>query len=345
MHVLHLEDKERARMEEKGQKILAQKKVAVVTLAGGVGTRLGFKGPKGLFKIESGGKPLSLFERQSCKIEKTIPWIIMVSPKTKSETLSYVQSTLCKEREHVYIIEQEEIEALDTEENPLYSAEGEPILMPNGNGSVFQALQKQGCTKISSRGAESIPTSALDELKAQGIECLNMVSVDNVLVRIADPCALGYLYEHGLEVVSAGVKIEKGAQMGLFIKHQSTVHICEYIDTPKGEALSSQGALLGNIANHIARIDFLCRVDPAQLPYHKAIKKIPHAKDPHPELPNGIKRELFIFDGFNLSEKHGVVEYPPTVYEGLKNKEGEKDSISTCIQALIKEEASAKQRH
>lgn len=338
MKVLFLEDRSRSQVAERGAAALAANKVAVLTLAGGVGSRLGFNGPKGLFKITSSGQARTLFERQREKIDPSTPWVIMVSPKTKSETLRYLQTTLCQDRP-IYVIEQEEVPALDQNEQPLHNSEGELILMPNGNGAVFRALQQSPAVQVDRHGETPLPRSILAELQAQGIECLNIVSVDNVLVKIADPCAIGYLYEQQLAVVSAAVKIQPGEQMGLFIKDeaQNTFKICEYIDTPKGEVLTSHDAPLGNIANHLVKLDFLSQLDPAQLPYHQAIKKIPHASDPYPEFPNAIKRELFIFDGFNLSDRHGVVEYPANAYEGLKNKEGDKDSIASCTRALNKE--------
>lgn len=48
---------------------------------------------------------------------------------------------------------------------------------PDGNGSIYQSLQRTG---------------ALADMKARGVECLHVFSVDNVLVKVADPVFIGY---------------------------------------------------------------------------------------------------------------------------------------------------------
>ena len=71
--------------KEIGKQLIKNKKYAVVTLAGGQGTRLGYKGPKGTFELDTIPKK-SLFEilcdnlkQASRTYNVTIPWYIMTS--------------------------------------------------------------------------------------------------------------------------------------------------------------------------------------------------------------------------------------------------------------------------
>ena len=80
-----LSDEEISYYEQIGKDAIINGKFAVVTLAGGQGTRLGYKGPKGTFELDIRPKK-SLFEilcdnlkaaREKYNI--TIPWYIMTS--------------------------------------------------------------------------------------------------------------------------------------------------------------------------------------------------------------------------------------------------------------------------
>ena len=73
--------KERRLLENQGTEILKQGQYAVVTMAGGQGTRLGHKGPKGTFELNLSPKKSSLFEILADKIKQAnkryniqIPW-------------------------------------------------------------------------------------------------------------------------------------------------------------------------------------------------------------------------------------------------------------------------------
>ena len=74
-----------------GEKAIREGKLAAVTMAGGQGTRLGHKGPKGTFDIGLESHK-SLFEllsdslkEQGKKYEVVIPWFIMTSEENNEE--------------------------------------------------------------------------------------------------------------------------------------------------------------------------------------------------------------------------------------------------------------------
>ena len=80
-----------------GEEIIKNGKYAVVTMAGGQGTRLGHKGPKGTFKIDVEPEPKYLFQILAENLEKankkygiTIPWYIMTSTENDKETEEFL---------------------------------------------------------------------------------------------------------------------------------------------------------------------------------------------------------------------------------------------------------------
>ena len=81
--------------QETGEKAIRSGKLAAVTMAGGQGTRLGHKGPKGTFDIGLDSHK-SLFEllsdslkEQGKKYDVTIPWFIMTSEENNDDTVEF----------------------------------------------------------------------------------------------------------------------------------------------------------------------------------------------------------------------------------------------------------------
>ena len=57
-----INDTEKNRLQENGEQIIKNDQYAVVTMAGGQGTRLGFNGPKGTFKLNIDDNEKYIFE-------------------------------------------------------------------------------------------------------------------------------------------------------------------------------------------------------------------------------------------------------------------------------------------
>merc|ERR1712151_888046 len=58
---------------------------------------------------------------------------------------------------------------------------------PDGNAGIYPALRRSG---------------VLDKLQAEGVKWVQSFSVDNVLVRVADPVWYGYCQDTGADVVA-----------------------------------------------------------------------------------------------------------------------------------------------
>ena len=81
-----------------GEMIIKNGEYAVVTMAGGQGTRLGHNGPKGTFKLDVYGKGKYLFEilaenlkQANKKYDVTIPWYIMTSKENNTATVEFLE--------------------------------------------------------------------------------------------------------------------------------------------------------------------------------------------------------------------------------------------------------------
>ena len=79
-----------------GKDIITSNKYAIVTMAGGQGTRLGHTGPKGTFKLDFNKTSKYIFEifvdrlkEAKDKYNVYIPWYIMTSRENNDDTISF----------------------------------------------------------------------------------------------------------------------------------------------------------------------------------------------------------------------------------------------------------------
>jgi UDP-N-acetylglucosamine/UDP-N-acetylgalactosamine diphosphorylase len=278
--------------------------VAVLIVAGGQGTRLGFDHPKGLYPIGPVTQK-SLFQIHAEKVLAlghrygiSIPLLIMTSPATHKETEEFFREHkfFGLPREEVFFFCQGTMPALDLATGKLLlEAPGRLFTSPNGHGGTLTALASSGL---------------LDRLDGRGIPTVFYFQVDNPMVKVAD---LDFLGGHlaGAADVSAKVvpKETPEEKVGIFVLVDGRLTIIEYSDLPEDMAREAddQGRLrywAGNIAIHLFQVDFLERVarGPNRIPWHLAKKKVPyldeHGDLAQPAKENALKFEMFIFDAF-----------------------------------------------
>jgi UDP-N-acetylglucosamine/UDP-N-acetylgalactosamine diphosphorylase len=332
-----------SRARELGEKAIRQRKIGVVLVAGGQGTRLGFDHPKGLYPIG----PLSqaslfqiLFEKLLAvrrRYGANVPLYLMTSPATHDETIVALakHSRFGLPADDVFVFCQGTMPAADAETGLLLLEDkGRLFLSPDGHGGMLRALDHSG---------------ALADIHRRKIEQLFYFQVDNPLVIVCDPLLIGYHLEAraevSTEVVAKQTPLDRVGNVASIDGH---VEIIEYSDLADDVAAQRQpdGSLklwAGNIAVHVFDVAFLDRMcgGGSQLPFHFARKKVPYIDDAgrliDPAAPNAIKFEQFIFDLLPAARHALVVEVDEkSVFAPVKNGPGSvKDSPETVRAQLI----------
>lgn len=321
-----------------GQKEITAGKYAVVTMAGGQGTRLGYVAPKGTFTI-GGGVEKSLFEALSDTIKEArqkfsakIPWYIMTSRENNDATEKFFEEHdfFGLPYEDVKFFKQGELPMLDMNGKLMLDEEGLVKLASDGHGGVFESLAKNGY---------------LEDMEARGIEWIFISGVDNVLAGLVDPIAVGLAITEGtLATGKSVVKRSPDENVGVFCKKSGRPSVIEYTEITEemanardenGELLYGESHILTNLFN----IKALQNIAHNKLPYHKAFKKAKHMNENgeiiKPEKPNAYKYESFIFDAFEGLDSMSILRVKrEDEFAPLKNADGE-DSPDTARQLYI----------
>lgn len=326
-------DKEKLTKEQKnefdtiGEEIIKSGKYAVVTMAGGQGTRLGHTGPKGTFKLDVYGKGKYLFEilienlkEANKKYDTVIPWYIMTSKENNKETTDFLEKNnyFGYDRDHVTIFMQSELPLVDTEGKLLISKELKIKEASDGNGGTYSSLRASGC---------------LADMKEKGIKWVFIGGVDNVLLKMADVTLLGMTAKQGVQIASKSVvKANPHEKVGVFCKINGHPKIIEYAELPEkmAEEVDEDGELLygeAHIMCNLFSIDALDKVSKVQLPYHVAEKKSNYMNDDEEFIevtePNAYKFEAFIFDAFNFFDDISILRgRREKDFAPVKNKTG-----------------------
>lgn len=326
-----------------GKKILQDGHVALVLVAGGQGTRLGFAHPKGLYPL-SPVRNRTLFQIHIDKLSAineafgcVVPLYVMTSPATHQETAEFLEQNewFGYPREAARIFCQGTMPAVNCETGKvLLSARDRLFASPDGHGGMLAALKKNGC---------------LDEMKASGIKQVFYHQIDNPLSQTCDCATLGYHILAESEMTTQAVPKQHPLQkVGNIVSIDGKVQIIEYSDLPDEVAHRQDldGSLVfwaGNIAVHVFDVDFLDRMTEHadSLPFHLAHKKVPFvAPDGNivePDQPNAIKFERFIFDLLPMARHSIVVEVDPAeAFSPVKNASTESSNTAlTAQQAMI----------
>lgn len=294
-----------------GEEVIRNGKYAVVTMAGGQGTRLGHTGPKGTFKLDVYGKGKYLFEiladnlkEANKKYDTVIPWYIMTSKENNEETLKFLEKNnyFGYDKNKVTLFIQGGLPLIDTEGKILV---GKDLLIKeasDGNGSTYTSLRSSGC---------------LADMKENGIEWIFISGVDNVLLKMADVTLIGMAVADGNEIASKSlVKSNPHEKVGVFCKMNGHPKVIEYTELPEkmAEEVDENGELKfgeSNIICHLYTIDALEKASKQTLGYHVALKKNSYIdenlKEVIPDKPNAYKFESFIFDAFEFFDEISIL--------------------------------------
>ena len=287
---------------ETGEKAIRDGRLAAVTMAGGQGTRLGHKGPKGTFDIGLDSHK-SLFEllsdslkEQGKKYNVTIPWFIMTSRENNTETVEFFAKHKYfgyEKDKNIFFFEQGELPMVDTEGKILIGEDGLIKEAADGHGGIYEALVKNGMTK---------------KMRELGVEWIFIGGVDNCLVKMVDPILMGIaIQKHVTAAGKSVVKANPQEKVGVFCKRNGRPSVVEYTEIPKemSEATDKRGELIygeSHILCNLFNIDAVERMGSKPLPYHTAFKKATYidknGNKVVPDGPNAYKFEAFLFDAF-----------------------------------------------
>lgn len=320
-------------------------------MAGGQGSRLGVSYPKGMYKVgilsdkslftiqaERIIKLQSLAEQQTNK-KGTITWYIMTSEHTIEPTKKYFRehNFFGLKEEDIIMFNQGKLPCFDFDGKIFLANKSEISLAPNGNGGLYRALRDRGI---------------LDDARKRGVKYLHAHSVDNILVKTADPVFIGYCIKKNADCGAKVVrKTAPDEAVGVVCKVDDRFQVVEYSEiTDKTAELRNPDTdqlmfNAGNICNHFFTTKFLENIaanHESDLTLHVAKKKIPYINDDgqiiKPLTPNGIKIEKFVFDVFKYTEDFVCWEVERDVeFSALKNADdAKKDCPSTAKSDLYK---------
>ena len=293
-----------------GERIIKGSQFAVITMAGGQGTRLGYKGPKGTYELDLTPKK-SLFEIQcenlklaKLKYDINIPWYVMTSIENNKATIDYFEkhNFFDYPREYVKFFVQDELPIIDVNGKLILA---EPYLIKeaaNGNGNIFNSLKKN---------------NIIDDLISKNIKWVFIGGIDNVLLKTVDPLFIGLCVSKNLKIASKSIFKEVAeSPEWVFCKTngEPAIFDCNLVDLENAYKKDENDNYLYrdlNILAHLFSIDAIVKLSDIKLPYHRAYKKNSFVNEEGmkqvPDKPNTFKFENFIFDSFKYFDDMHVL--------------------------------------
>ena len=310
-----------------GEEIIKNGEYAVVTMAGGQGTRLGHNGPKGTFKLDVYGKGKYLFEilvdnlqEANQKYNTIIPWYIMTSIENNKDTVEFLEkhNYFGYPKENVIIFTQSELPLVDVDGKLLISKDLKIKEASDGNGGTYSSLRASG---------------SLADMKERGVKWVFIGGVDNALLKMADVTLLGMAIKKNVQIASKSVvKANPHEKVGVFCKMNGHPKVIEYAELPEkmAEEVDEDGELKygeSHIMCNLYTIDAIEKASKEILMYHSAFKKNSYidedGKEVIPTEPNSYKFESFIFDAFEFFDDIAILRGKrEDDFAPVKNKEG-----------------------
>lgn len=344
-----------------GFQIIKNNKTAVLFLAGGLGSRMDLEEPKGLIQItpllkktffqffveqiqflESYVSSRNFIDssiekdKEGCSTNKSILnnskegekevyrsniyIYIMTSNRTHERTVTYFEENNYWgiKKENVVFFKQGDFFSTDFDYNILLSDEKKLLMNPSGNGDLFRAMDEN---------------NIIEDMKKKKIKYIHVLSIDNILSKVADPVFIGFCSFFNCDIANKCVKKNQGESMGVFCiinedlekenekenqKKQETYYyntfsVCEYTELPSSILKNPNLCEYGNICHHVFSYDFIASVIKnkwyKKMKIHKIQKKKNyydiHIKEKKKNVNevNAYCYEYFIFDVFKFAKR------------------------------------------
>ena len=279
-----------------GESIIQSGEFAVVTMAGGQGTRLGYKGPKGTYELDLKPEKKSLFQIMcedlisiNQKYGITLFWYIMTSEENDLATKKYF------EKHNYWGYPKDKITFFTQGKLPIITVEGKLILQEpylvkeasNGNGNVFLAMKQH---------------NIIEDLEKNNIKWISFGGIDNVLLKNADPLFLGLTISQNCQVASKTIFKENPlANTAVYCRKFGKPAILDYdvIDLELSNLKFEDGSYCfreANMLSHLMSFDAIKKLSTIDLRYHRAFKKNTFINSEGmkqvPDKPNSFKFAL-----------------------------------------------------
>ena len=285
-----------------GNKAIKNGEVGVITLAGGQGSRLGFKGPKGTFELDTKPK-ISLFEvlcnylkSASEQYQISIPWYIMTSTENHQATVQFFEDKnfFGYPRHDVIFFMQDNLPIIDIDGKLVLEEIYKVKLASNGNGNLYSALSKN---------------HILEDMIHRNVNWLFVGGVDNVLLDPLDPLFIGFTIHSKNPIASKTLMKQNPNDLNWIFarkKGKPAIVDCENFVSEISHIQNENGEYLYreiNMLAHLFHIQALYQMKDVNMPYHRAFRKSPFVNyegmKQVPESPNIYKFEQFVFDAFS----------------------------------------------
>jgi len=341
-------DPNRAKWEATGNELIRTRRVGMLLLGAGQGSRLGFPHPKGMYTatLPSGR---SLFQIQAERLRRVcalaggsqpaadapcVPWYVMTNEDAAESVQAYFEqhNYWGLDASNVIFIKQRSQVCFSPSGRMLYADKTRLFRAPNGNGGVYEALVSEG---------------VLADMARRGVEYLFVYGVDNLLIRVLDPLFLGFMDMEGADAACKVVpKAHAHERVGVLVNKNGRPHVVEYSEITKAEAEQTDpatGKLMfsaGNICIHGFSRSYLEQLARDEvwkaMPLHvsKRKGKVYNSKTGQMEESDVWKAELFVFDVFSRAERMVALEVArEEEFSPIKNGQGS-DSPATARQHL-----------
>lgn len=307
-----------------GEEIVKKGEYAIVIMAGGNASRLGFDIPKGCLNLNINNKEVSLFElyiNQLKNVHKkynVFPYIYIMTSSLNNKSIKKFfnkNNYFSYPKEKIIFFIQNELPIVDLNGKILMKKKYEISFGPNGNGDVFNSLKKY---------------NLINHMKDNNINYVLFSTVDNPLTNLVDYNFIGATIFNNYKVSSKCIQKKSIEDKNwIFCKYDNhpfmlpTKYLTDKINNKKvGKDYIYRDK---NITYHFINIEEIEKYSNIDLKYHAAYRKNNYInKDGKyiiTDKENSFKFEKFIFDAFYYSNDMLLYRVDEKEFCPIKNKE------------------------